>query len=107
MLLKKHLPFSSLDSSETQKINESAQKMIKLGSKFLNDRNTVVHHIGNPTKTFEDVINLCDNAIETYEEFKNSHLAFMGAAQPYAFSEKELKYWAEKGIEIPPLLIHR
>jgi len=105
--IKRHLPFSFTDQDEAKKINESAQKMIKHGDKFLSYRNTIVHHIGNPTKTFEDVIDLCDKAFERYKEFKTYHLAFMTAAQPYSFSEKELEYWAERGIKIPPILILR
>jgi len=52
------LPFSSDNPNnavEVDQINELAKKMIKLGKKFLNYRNPVVHHIGNPSKSFEDI----------------------------------------------------
>jgi hypothetical protein len=94
--IRAYLPFHSSDPDEEEnanQINELTKKMVKLGLKFLGYRNTIVHHIGNPAKTFEDIIVLCDEAIKIYEDFQKAHAAFTIAAQPYRFSEKELDYF--------------
>lgn len=91
-IIRSYLPFSSTDPNEAEKVNQInklTKKMIKLGNKFLNYRNPIVHHIGNPTMTFEDIVTICDKARDTYKDFVNAHTAFMMAAQSYGFSEKE------------------
>ena len=94
--IRKLLPFTSPEpsqASEAKRINELANRMIDDGFKFLDCRNPIIHHIGNPTKTFEDVIALCDQANAAFHKFREAHTAFFEAAGPYRFGEKELKYF--------------
>jgi len=98
--IRKLLPFTSPEPSqagEAKRINDLAKRMIDDGFKFLNYRNPIIHDIGNPTKTFEDVIALCDQANAAFHKFREAHTAFLKAAGPYRFGEKELEYFYGKG----------
>ncbi len=94
--IRKLLPFQSASGTsdkETKRINDLENKMIDVGFEFLNYRNPIVHHIGNPKKTFNNLIVLCDQANSTYERFREAHKLFMEAAAPYSFGPKELEYF--------------
>lgn len=97
---KRFLPFESSNPSsaaEAKHITESAERMLRFGHRFLNDRNLIVHHIGNPEKTFDDIIALCDKANKTFREFQEAHTTFFKAAAPYRFSESETRhFYAQK-----------
>jgi hypothetical protein len=97
--IRKFLPFKSLDPSanEGKRITDLANQMIDIGFEFLNYRNPIIHHIGNPTKTFEDIIALCDRANKVFHKFCKAHKDFFEAASPYRFSKKELEYFCGQG----------
>lgn len=97
--IRKLLPFSSSDQSkvhEVKTINEWVNKTIDIGYQFLDCRNPIIHHIGNPNKKLRDLITLCDQANLKYERFCEAHRQFMEAALPYRFGEKELEYFYGK-----------
>ena len=91
--MRKLLPFSVADPASANKaaqVTELCRQMIEAGLKFLNYRNPVVHHIGNPKKSFDDLIALCEKSLSASPKFNDAHRAFMEAAAPFRFSEKEL-----------------
>lgn len=97
--IRKLMPFESPDpneAGEAKRITDLANRMVDLGLKFLNYRDPIVHHIGNPAKTFEDLVVLCDQAKAVFYEFREAHTAFFEAASPYRFGERELEYFHGK-----------
>lgn len=97
--IRKQLPFHSPDlstTSEADKSNTLATKMLDAGFDFLNCRNLVIHQIGNPERTFNQVIKICDRGIKAYHKFREAHKEFFEAAAPYRFGEKELEYFYGK-----------
>jgi hypothetical protein len=100
--IRKLLPFQSAGNpsdKETLRLNELANKMIEAGFDFLNYRNPIVHHIGNPTETFNNLISLCDQAISKYKRFREAHKIFMVVAGPYRFGPKELEYFYGRSLK--------
>jgi hypothetical protein len=100
--IRQQLTFQSPDPKkvgEAEQINKLANQMIDVGFEFLNYRNPIVHHIGNPKKTFNDLIALCDQANATYERFREAHKLFMEAAAPYRFGPEELEYFYGKPLK--------
>ena len=94
--IRKLLPFKSPDPSGVEKANyvtALANRMIDRGFDFLNYRNPIVHQIGKSSRTFDELINLCDKANAAYHKFREAHTAFFEAAGPYRFSEAELQYF--------------
>lgn len=97
--IRRLLPFKSPASNgveEAKRVTDLADRMIDLGFKFLDHRNLIVHHIGDPRKRLEDVVTLCDEANELYHRFRAVHTAFFEAAGPYRFSQKEVQYFYGK-----------
>jgi hypothetical protein len=97
----KLLPFQSPDpshSDEAKRITELANQMIDAGVRFLNYRNPIVHHIGNPKKTLDDLTVLCDLGNVSFHEFRDSHKAFFEVAAPYRFGDREIQYFRSRGI---------
>jgi hypothetical protein len=95
-LKKNILPFKtgSADSAvDAQQANILAKTLIEKTEKFLNYRNEIIHHIGNPKMAFLKLNTLCDKAILAYEDFLPTHTAFFEVIRPYTFSEKELLYF--------------
>ena len=70
--------------------------MVEKGLEFLSFRNPIVHHLGNPKKKFEDIVELTDKALKSYEVFREAHKVFFEAAAPYRFGDTELKYFYGK-----------
>jgi hypothetical protein len=98
--LRKHLPFRSDDSpDEAEKVTELVNRMIERGLEFLNYRIPVVHYIGHPTKTLNDVMEFATRAIENFQEFREAHKEFFEAAAPYSFSSKELKHFYGSSVD--------
>lgn len=90
--IRKYLPFKALEDSDISKadqINISAENMIKIGINFLNYRNTIVHHIGSPKKTFEDIFLLCDKANSIYEKFREAHENFMVMTGQFRLTDEQ------------------
>ena len=95
-LRKNILPFraGSVDSAvDAQQANILAETLIEKTEKFLNYRNEIIHHIGNPKMTFLKLNTLCDKVILAYEDFLRAHTVFFEVIGPYRFSEKELLYF--------------
>ncbi len=94
--IKDLLPFKSIgqeNEKDADKANELTEELLKKTHKFLNYRNTLVHNTGNPKKTFESIIEICDKAIEAYQNFLPAHKEFFETLQPFRFGEKELRYF--------------
>lgn len=85
--IQKFLPFevpnSIRFSGNIQKINNLAEGYIKSTEKFLNYRNLILHHIGNPKKTQDDIVELVDKAIVTFKDMEKAHTIFFETMQPY------------------------
>jgi len=82
--------------SEAEHIKKLCEVMVEKGLEFLNYRNPIVHHLGNPKKKFEEIVGITDKALKSYEGFREAHKAFFEAAQPYRFGKKELEYFYAK-----------
>ncbi|WP_339786160.1 hypothetical protein [uncultured Imperialibacter sp.] len=98
--MRKLLPFNGTNSSDTGavgKVNELANNMIDTGFQFLDCRNPIIHHIGNPNKEFKNIVQLCDQANKKYLKFQTAHKEFMELAGPYRFGQKEVEYFFGNG----------
>ena len=94
--VKKLLPFRSVDpegEKAAARVNELAGKFLKAAHGFLNYRNAIIHHIGNPKNTLDDINALCDKAISASREVRACHREFSEAAAPYRFGPRELEYF--------------
>lgn len=83
---------------DLKKIRELGNKMVSIGFGFMNARNLVVHHIGNPYKTAQDIIADCKKANDSFAEFRDAHKEFLLSAKDYRFSREEIEYFAAKGV---------
>jgi hypothetical protein len=88
--IRKMLPFSSKYEDLAGELTKLAHSMVKCGFEFLESRNIVIHHIGNPTETMEGLLIVCDEANQRYLQFREAHRAFFTKAQPFGFSEQEI-----------------
>ncbi len=96
IIKKELLPFragSPGSAANADQSNILAKTLIDKTSKFLNYRNEIIHHVGNPKMTFSKLSTLCDKAILVYEDFRRAHTAFFEFIGPYRFGEKELLYF--------------
>ena len=83
---KKLLPFKSIDSAEAinaEKANILATALIKKTNEFLNHRNKIVHHAGNPKMSLSDFSGICDKTIQAYDECLKAQKAFFEFIYPY------------------------
>jgi hypothetical protein len=98
--IEKFLPFripNSNDlSGDVEKINNLAKAYIKSTEKFLNYRNAIVHHIGSPQKTCDDIVKLVDKAKVAYQDMEAAHRLFFESIQPYRFGPNEINYFYGK-----------
>lgn len=93
---KNILPFRAActDSAlDAEQANILFNTLIKKTNEFLDYRIGIIHHVGNPSVTFQKWNEVCDKAIHAYNEFLPAHKAFFEAVQSYRFSEKELLYF--------------
>lgn len=91
--IRKFIPLRAFDGSltaESKRITILTETMIADAFAFLDFRNPLLHQIGHPDRTFEDILSMVDQAIRTYEKFIDTHRQFMEAAAPYRFSTAEL-----------------
>lgn len=94
--IRKLLPFKGSpgdDREEAVRGNELAETMIRCGLIFLNCRDLILHQIGNPPRTFEEVLGMVDPAIASFRSFMKAHKEFFKLAAPYRFGPKELGYF--------------
>lgn len=94
--IRKLLPFTSLypaAAKEAARITNLAERMIDTGFAFLDYRNPLMHQIGSPNRTFEEVLDLASRAVAAYEEFRQAHAAFFVAVGPYRFGKLELTFF--------------
>lgn len=90
----KRLMTLTVDKSEDAKrINALTPDMVEAGLMFLNYRNPIVHHIGNPAMSLDHLNLLCDRGFEAYRKFRQLNKSFFQIAAPYCFSEKEIAYF--------------
>lgn len=73
--------------------------MIEAGLDFLNYRNVVIYHIGNPKKELSDLLNICKKAIDLYSVFRDEHRRFFELVAPFRFGSKELEYFYGNKVE--------
>ncbi len=98
--IRKFLPFTapSADiSADAAHITKLAETMVADAFRFLDCRNPLLHQIGNPARTFTEVLVMADQAIAAYHAFRESHKAFFEAAAPYRFGPRELDYFYGQG----------
>lgn len=81
---------------EAKRVKRLGKEMVEKGLEFLSFRNPIVHHLGNPRKNFEDVVELSDKALKSYEVFREAHKVFFEAAAPYRFGDAELDHFYGK-----------
>lgn len=100
--IQKFLPFQAhsisnpMNTERVEKINEAAKKYIDKAFRFLNYRNLLIHHIGNPKKSSEEIEELIHKGLEAYQEMVAAHRVFFELAYPYRFSQKEIDYFYAK-----------
>jgi hypothetical protein len=98
--IEEKLPFRSDDpqgDEAASRVNELASKFLEAAHIFLNYRNAIIHHVGSPKTTLEDVDGLCDKAILAFRQVWAAHTEFFQAAAPYGFGPKELKAFYSEG----------
>ena len=92
--IRKLLPFADVSGAkggEPARITRLAETMIGRGLAFLDHRDPLLHQIGNPSRTFDDVLGMVDPAIAAYHAFREAHKAFFEAAGPYRFGPEEME----------------
>lgn len=90
------LPFRSVDPKEEEaarRVNELASRFLEAAHRFLNYRNAIIHHIGNPKNTLGDINGTCDKALSAFDDAVARHREFFEAAAPYRFGPRELEYF--------------
>jgi hypothetical protein len=90
------LPFKGVNpesSVAADKLNALAKELIDETEKFLNYRNTIIHHLASPKFTLTDMSDLCNKTVSQYKNVIRAHTAFMETGQPYRFGEKELQHF--------------
>ena len=96
IIKKEILPFRPMSpdsAADADQANVLAEALIAKTNKFLNYRIAIIHHLGSPKMTLEELSTLCEKVILAYEDFQRAHTAFFKAVQPYRFGEKELLYF--------------
>ena len=94
--IRRFLPFvdpTGNSSGEAACISKLAEEMTQRGLAFLDHRDPLLHQIGNPSRTFDDVLSLVDPAIAAYHAFREAHKSFFETAGPYRFGPAELAYF--------------
>jgi hypothetical protein len=94
--IEKLLPFRSPDPEEEEAarcVNELASRFLEAAHRFLNYRNAIMHHIGNPKNTLDDINGICDKALSAFDDVVGRHREFFEAAAPYRFGPRELEYF--------------
>lgn len=92
--IKKLLPFHDRKNPEKDReINERTDNLLQLVNKFLDYRNAVIHRLGNPNTSLDDLINCCDRALDYYDKVRVAHREMVEILRPYRFSEKEIDYF--------------
>lgn len=92
----KLLPFNALDPSainQAHEVTRLAQEMVDAGLRFCELRDLIIHRIGHPKISFEDVARKCDCAIAEFSKFQGATHKFFESAAPFRFSEKENSYF--------------
>jgi hypothetical protein len=93
---KEVMPFREVtpgSAANADRANALANNFIDKTVKFLNYRNSVIHHLGSPKMTLEKVGTLCDKSILAYEDLQYAHTVLCMELQPYRFGDKELRYF--------------
>lgn len=94
--IRKLLPYrgaSAERGGEPARITKLAETMIRRGLAFLDHRDPLLHQIGNPSRTFDDVLAMVAPAIVAYHAFREAHKAFFEAAGPYRFGPEEMEHF--------------
>ncbi len=87
MEIRRFLPFGATSSAtvnQAREITDFAEQMIDTGLRFYELRNPIVHRIGHPDISFEDVVRKCDRATVIFGEFQEATRRFFEAARPFA-----------------------
>ncbi len=97
-VIKTHLPLSSINLSKEKidEINNITKEFLKEVHEFLDKRNVLIHHIGNPKKDAQDFEKTTDELINKYHECRNSNRKFTEILAPFRFSQKEVDYFYKK-----------
>ena len=80
---------SSITSHED--IKKHVFDMCESGEEFLNNRNTAIHHVGNPRVSIEKMNESVTDAITEYKKFLKVFFLFQEKIRPFTFSEDERK----------------
>lgn len=97
--IEKFLPFKIHDKpkeNNEEKINIVVREYLKSTEKFLNYRNTLLHHIGSPKVSEGKIFGLIQKCAESFSEMTNSQQEFFETWKPYRFGYDELKYFYSK-----------
>ncbi len=84
--IKETLPFSAVGNTkegDAQKVNELAVKLVESGHRFLDSRNILIHHMGNPEKSLKDIEDSCNGIKKSFEEFSTAQKEFIVFAERF------------------------
>ena len=93
--MRKLLPFADASGEkrgEPARVTKFAETMIGRGLAFLDHRDPLLHQIGNPSRTFDDVLGMVAPAIAAYHAFREAHKTFFEATGPYRFGPEEMEF---------------
>lgn len=94
--IKKFLPFKATGGTmreDAEMINKLSLDFINSVNDFLDNRNTLLHHIGSPRQSVADINEMCDLVISQYKKCTLANARFMFAAQPFGLAADELKHF--------------
>jgi hypothetical protein len=86
---------SNIGDTMVDNISIAAQKYTDSTSSFLVLRNMILHNLCSKDKSIFDISSLVKDAGKKYLIMCESHKEFMLLAQPFRFSEKEIKHFGD------------
>jgi len=89
--IKKLLPLKDENSQIATKINKQITDFIKAASIFLDKRNDVIHGLGDPNNSLDDIIKYCKESFELYKEVLEKSKIMFESLAPYRPTADQLK----------------
>ena len=90
--IEKLVPFKNRDDlKEIEEINETIGIFLKSGHVFLDNRNKIIHGLGNPANSLDELENICKEGFLLYKDFEEKHATISLKLAPYTLTEEQRK----------------
>jgi hypothetical protein len=90
--IQKFLPFTDEKKPEnTKELNEVIKNFLNSAHNFLDNRNKIIHGMGNPQNSLEDVQRFCKESFSLYKDFQKKHEIMSLMLAPYSLTADQRK----------------